>query len=66
MNWKLFLLGVGFLTAAYLMYKWIKRKKPASEKTNGDSLVSAVFIQYWGALTMCAIVGIVFIIESFV
>lgn len=65
MDWKLFFIGVGFLTVAYLMYRGIKGEKPASEKTNGKGPVITVYIQYWGAIIMCAIGGIVFIIESF-
>ena len=63
MDWKLFLMGVGFLTAAYLMYRWIKGKRPFSD-TNPEGMVPSIYIQYWGALILSAIGGIVFVIES--
>jgi hypothetical protein len=64
MDWKLFFIGMGFLTVAYLMYKWIKGKRPISQ-TNFKGPVPSVYFQYWAAVIMCAIGGIIFIIEAF-
>jgi len=64
MHWKLFIAGIGFLTAAYLMYRWIKGKRPFSD-TNSKGPVMSVYIQYWFGLILCAIGGIALFIESF-
>ena len=63
MDWKLLIAGIGFLTAAYLMYRWIRGERSFSETST--SLAPTVYIQCWFGIILGAIIGIVFIIESF-
>ncbi|HWD88668.1 MAG TPA: hypothetical protein VG367_11120 [Mucilaginibacter sp.] len=63
MNWK-FYAGVGFIAVGYLMHRWIKGEKPASEKNNWKGQLTGDFISYWMWLVVSITIGIVFVIES--
>lgn len=63
MDWKYFLIGLGFLVGAYLSYRGIKRGT-ASEKNNWKGPIPSLYVQGWGAMILCALVGIWFIIKS--
>lgn len=64
MNWKYLLTGVGLLITAYFIFRQLRKRGPASEKNNWDGPVPSLYIQGWGALIICAIVGIVLILKS--
>lgn len=64
MDLKLFFTGVGFLTAAYLIYRSVKNDKPSSEKTNWNGPKLSTYIGLWGSVVLCIIVGIAFILQS--
>ena len=64
MDFELFFIGLGFLTAAYLLYLFVKNEKPSSEKTNWEGPKLSTYIGLWGSVIICTIVGIVFIFKS--
>ena len=63
MDWKYFLIGLTFLVGAYWIYRGIKRG-PASEKNNWQGPIPSLYVQGWGAMILCVIVGIGFILKS--
>lgn len=64
MDFKLFFIGVGFLVAAYLIYRNVKDEKPSSEQTNWEGPTLSTYIGLWSSVIMCTIVGIGFIFKS--
>ena len=64
MNWKYFVVGIGFLIVAYLIYKQLIKRGPASEKNNWDGPILSQYIQGWGAFILCLMVGIALILKS--
>jgi hypothetical protein len=60
--WKEFITGIGFLIAAYFIYKGIKGG-PASEKTNWNGPTISLYVQGWGAMILCILAGIVMILK---
>lgn len=63
MNWNYFLIGVGFLLVAGLIYKGTKGKR-TSEENNWKGLNGRTYVQGWGTMILCILVGIVFILKS--
>ena len=63
MNWKYLFTGIGFLLAAYFIYRWIKGG-PSSEKNNWEGPTISLYIQAWGSIIICILVGITFIFKS--
>ncbi|MFC5284897.1 hypothetical protein [Pedobacter alpinus] len=51
MNWIYFFVGIGFLTAGYLIYQGIKNGF-ASKKTNWSGPILPLYVQVWGAFTL--------------
>ncbi len=64
MDFKLFFTGIGFLLAAYLIYRSVKNDKPSSEKTNWEGPTLSNYVGLWGSVILCTMVGIVFILKS--
>ncbi len=64
MDIKLFLMGLAFLAIGLLMYYDVRRRKPASEKTNWKGQLLPEFIQFWMGAIGAIILGIVFILKS--
>jgi hypothetical protein len=64
MDLQRFFWGIAFFIAGLLMLFYIKRKKPASEKTNWQGQWISQYIHFWITAIMGIIVGLVFIIES--
>jgi hypothetical protein len=64
MNWKLMFAGITFLAIGSLMVYDIRKRKPASEKTNWKGQLMPQYIQFWICAVMIIVVGIVFIFES--
>ncbi|WP_316818643.1 hypothetical protein [Pedobacter nyackensis] len=64
MDLKLFFTGIGFLIAAYLIYRNVKNEKPSSEKTNWIGPTLSTYIGLWGSVVICTMVGIIFILKS--
>jgi hypothetical protein len=64
MNWNLFLCGIIFLLVAYLMYRWIKGEKPSSAKNGWNGPTGAAYVKYWGAIILCIMGGLAFIIKA--
>ena len=63
MNWKL-PAGIVFLIVGLLMLNDVRKRKPASDKTNWKGQMMPQYIQYWIAAIMGVIVGLAFILES--
>lgn len=63
MNWDYLGIGICFLLVAYLIFKATKGKR-ASEKNNWNGLSGRVHIQGWGAIILCALVGLAFLLKS--
>ncbi len=63
MNWKL-IAGIVFLIVGLLMFNDVRKRKPASEKTNWKGQLIAQYIQFWVTTIMAIVLGIVFILES--
>ena len=64
MDFKLFFLGIAFLIVGVLMYFNVRKRKPASDKTNWNGQLLPQYIQFWIYAIISIIVGIVFILES--
>jgi len=64
MDFKHFFIGVGFLLAAYLIYRNVKNEKPSSEKTNWEGPTLSTYIGLWGSIIICTVVGVGFILKS--
>jgi len=64
MDFKLFFLGIAFLVAAYLIYRWIKNDQPSSEATDWNGPTMNTFIGMWGSIAMCILCGLALIIRS--
>ncbi|MBD1366340.1 hypothetical protein IDJ77_21180 [Mucilaginibacter sp. ZT4R22] len=63
MDWQYFFLGVGFLVAAYLIYR-MNKGGPSSEKNGWMGPALPLYVQGWGVIIMCVMVGIAFILKS--
>ncbi len=64
MNFKLFFLGTIFFIVGMLMYFYIRKKKPASDKTNWNGLLMPDYITFWMTTILGIIVGLIFILKS--
>ncbi len=65
MDVQLFFGGVVFLLGGYLLYYYLlKGEKPSSKETNWEGMTGANYIGLWGAVIMCYLCGIVFILKS--
>ena len=65
MDYKRFFIGLVFLLAGYLVYRYlIKGQPPASAETNWEGPTPANYVGLWGGVIMCLMCGIVFIIRS--
>jgi hypothetical protein len=63
MNWKL-IAGIVFLFIGLLMLNDVRKRKPASDKTNWKGQWMPQYIHFWISAIMGIIVGLVFILES--
>jgi len=63
MNWKL-TAGIIFLIVGLLMVNDVRKRKPASDKTNWKGQLMPQYIRFWITAIMGIIVGLVFILES--
>jgi hypothetical protein len=63
-NIKLLLTGIAFVIVGLLMYLDVRKRRPASEKTNWKGQLLPQYIQFWGMAIMCIIVGLVVILKS--
>ncbi len=63
MNWKDFIIGVGFLAVAYFIFRSLKGG-PSSEKNNWVGPTGRTYVQGWSALIICVLIGIVLIIKA--
>ena len=64
MDWKNFLIGIGSLLLAYLMYRWIRGEKPSSKENNWTGPTQNTYFGYWGAIIMLIILGVILLIKS--
>ncbi len=65
MNYKLFLSGLGFLLASYLMYRFLlKGVKHSLESEDGNGPTLQNYVGLWGSVIICFICGIGLIIKS--
>ncbi|MBS1532034.1 MAG: hypothetical protein JSU01_17165 [Bacteroidetes bacterium] len=64
MDWKLFFIGLGFLTAAYFIIRNLIRERPSSEKNNWGGPPIYRYIQGWFISILCVVGGIVSIVKS--
>ena len=65
MDIKLFLLGLAFLLAGYLIYRYLLRnEKPSSEETNWEGMTRTNYVGLWGSVILCFTGGILFILKS--
>jgi len=64
MDAKLFFLGIAFFIVGLLMYFNVRKRKPASDKTNWNGQLFPQYIQFWIMAIVSIIVGIVFILKS--
>jgi len=64
MDFKLLFAGIAFLIVGLLMFYNVRRRKPASEKTNWKGQLVPQFIQFWMIAILSIIVGVVFILKS--
>jgi len=64
MNLKLLFTGIVFFIVGLLMIHNVRRRKPASDKTNWNGQLYPQYIQFWIWAIVSTIVGIVFIVES--
>lgn len=63
MEWDKFFIGIIFLLLAYFFYKTTKGKL-ASEKSDWKGLTLSLYVQGWGVVVLCLILGMGFIIKS--
>jgi len=63
MNWKL-IAGIAFLAVGLLMLNYIRKRKPASDKTNWKGQWISQYIHFWTTAIMCIVLGLVFILGS--
>ena len=65
MNFKLFLVGVGFLLTGFFVYRYLlKDERPSSKEPNWEGMTKPNYIRLWSSVVLCFIVGIGFIFES--
>jgi hypothetical protein len=64
MDFKLFCIGLGFMIIGFLMYLYIRGKRPGSEEDNWEGSTGAVYVQFWGGLILCLFLGVIFILKS--
>lgn len=65
MDLELFLGGLAFLVAGYLMYRFLlKGEKPASQETGGMGMTLSTYVGVWGGVILAYLVGIIFILKS--
>jgi heme/copper-type cytochrome/quinol oxidase subunit 2 len=64
MNLKLFFSGIALFIIGLLMYFNVRKRKPASDKTNWNGQLSPQYIQFWIMAIIGIIVGLVFILKS--
>lgn len=65
MDVERFFIGWGFLLAGYLVYRYfIKGQPPASAETHWKGPTPANYISLWGAVIMCLMCGIAFVLKS--
>jgi hypothetical protein len=65
MDWKLFFIGICFLTVAFLIVRNLLREGPSSEKNNWEGPLLSRYIQGWFVFILCTVAGIVSIVKSF-
>jgi len=63
MNWKL-IAGIAFLVVGLLMLNDVRKRKPASDKTNWKGQLMPQYIQFWITAIMGIMLGLIFILES--
>lgn len=64
-DFKLLLIGAGFLLGGILMLYSIKGTKVASKENNWEGQTPAGYYQFWIWTIICIITGLVIIIEAF-
>jgi hypothetical protein len=67
MDWTDFFIGVGLITAAYLVYRDVKGKSlfPKSKFPDKTPNVDTSYTRSWSAVIVFIVAGIYFIILSF-
>jgi hypothetical protein len=65
MNWENFGGGVASITIAYLIYRAIQRRKRKSGENAFEGLTSVLNIQFWGTMILFFILGVWYIVKSF-
>ncbi len=64
MDVKYFFAGLALFIVGLLMLNDVRKRKPASEETNGEGQLLPQYIQFWGIAILSTIVGLILIIES--
>jgi hypothetical protein len=64
MDFQNFLIGLGSLLLAYLMFRWIKGEKPSSKENNWTGPTQRTYFGYWGAIIMLILFGVVYLLKS--
>lgn len=63
MKWNSLFISIVFLLTAYIIYQWIKNRKPFS-KENRDGPILPLYVQGWGVFIICVLMVIVFFLKS--
>ena len=66
MDLKLLFTGIFFFIIGILMLHNVRKRKPASDKTNWDGQLLPQYIQFWMVAIFGIIVGIVLILKSLI
>lgn len=64
MDWQNFLIGIGSLLLAYIMFRGIKGEKPSSKYNNWTGPTQKTYFGYWSVIIMSILIGVVFVLKS--